>query len=372
LSDGKITDQLQEGLALDTNSVVLYHASVDSAGTVIQGTEVGPLSSANVVYNADTRLFEFNIPTPISGGYILKFRTNITDKSQSPFTNEASFNGSGTLNNGGESPIAVAWSGAGSSAVGSAGSMKIIKVDRDNHSALLQGAVFELEDRYGNVVQSVTTDVNGEALFERLRYDVDYTVREVTAPANYERSSEVYTFQIDSGLVDKNLSYTYENVSTATAEAERAAEEAAKKATEASKPKTSTIEVTSVDENGDPLEGSTFTLVDENGNEVAKATSGTDGVARFENVPVGNYTVKETIAPDTYLINTEIIVANTTEGGIVKGVSRHGRNLRSPQTGDNIKIYFWMLGLSFALLISIFVFPLVKRKVKFSKNHLRD
>jgi uncharacterized repeat protein (TIGR01451 family) len=361
LESGTITDQLQEGLALDTNSVVLYHASVDSLGNVIQGEEITNLTGTNVVYNGETRLFEFNIPEPVSGGYILKFRTDVTDKSQSPFTNEASFNGSGTLNNGSDNPITVAWAGTGSSASGYSGSMNIIKVDREDNSILLEDAVFELVDRFGNVVQTVTTDENGSALFERVRFDVDYVIREVTPPDGYTLSSEEYLFQIDSGLADKDLTYIFQD--TLIGSDEKAVVDSAN-----SSIVTSTIEVTSTNETDEPLEGSTFILFDENGNEIAQATSGTDGIARFENIPYGNYTIKEIVAPDTYLLNGDIIVANVSSDGVVKGISRHIRNPKSPQTSDDIKVYMWILALSFVSLMVIFVHSFIKIRKKYNRK----
>jgi len=288
LLDGAITDQLQEGLALDTDSVELFHATVNhSNGNLIKGAQVLPLTSANVIYNVDTRLFEFNIPAPIAGRYLLEFRTDITDKTQSPFTNEASFNGSGVANVGNDNPITVAWSGSGSSGTGSFGSMEVFKVDRENNSTFLEGAEFELEDKYGNIVRRVTTDASGSALFERLRFDVNYIVREVTAPTGYILSSEDYLFQISSALIDKDLSYLYENDRIY-----------------------GNIEFTKNDENSDPLANAVFTLYDSDGDVITTATSGSDGVVSFTNVAYGTYTIRETTAPEGYLLSSDVLNAS--------------------------------------------------------------
>ncbi len=293
LSNGIITDQLQEGLALDTSSVKLYHATVNPGdGSLVQGAEILGLTSDNVSYDIDTRLFEFAIPSPVSGGYILTFSTDVTDKSQSPFVNTASFNGSGQPNTGEEAPINVAWAGSGSSGTGDVGSMEVIKVDAEDNSILLQGAVFELEDKYGNIVKRVTSDASGSALFDRLRFDVNYIVHEVTAPTGYTLSSEDYLFQIDSALSNKNLTYQYENDRIY-----------------------GIIEFSKLDEDSNPLQGAIFTLYNSDSNPIATATSDAAGLVQFTSVQYGIYTIRETSAPEGYLLSSDVLTAVITTYG---------------------------------------------------------
>lgn len=296
LVNGTINDQLQEGLALDTNTVKLYHATTNASnGSLIQGAEIKPLTSSNVIYNVDTRLFEFNIPAPVIGGYILKFRTYVTDKSKSPFTNSASFNGSGEVNTGSDNPIAVAWSGSGSSGTGDIGSMDVIKVDSEDDSIRLQGAEFELEDKYGNIVQRVTSDSSGSALFGRLRFDVDYIVRETSPPTGYVRSTEEHRFQISSALDDKNISYDFVNDRIY-----------------------GSIRFMKYGDHSDPLGGAIFTLYDSDNNVVTTATSGTDGVVLFNSVQYGIYTIKETTPPAGYILSSAVLTASITEYGVTE------------------------------------------------------
>jgi len=295
LANGTITDQLQEGLNLDTNTVRLYHATVDpSSGNLVQGSEVTPLTSSNIVYNVDTRLFVFDIPSPVVGGYILTFRTFVTDKDQSPFVNSADFNGSGEANTGSDNPISVAWSGSGSSGTGDIGSMDVIKVDAEDNSILLENAAFELEDKYGNIVQRTTSDSSGSALFEKLRFDVNYIVRETVAPTGYLLSSEDYLFQIDSALVDKNLTYLYENDRIY-----------------------GSIQFTKYGDSSDPLEGAIFTLYDSGSNAVTTATSNALGAVLFTGIPYGTYTIQETTAPAGYLLSGEVLSATITDYNVV-------------------------------------------------------
>lgn len=56
-----------------------------------------------------------------------------------------------------------------------------------------------------------------------------------------------------------------------------------------------------VDDDHNPLEGAKFALFDTDGNQVGnEMTSGDDGKVRFENIPEGSYTLKETVTPDGY------------------------------------------------------------------------
>lgn len=54
------------------------------------------------------------------------------------------------------------------------------------------------------------------------------------------------------------------------------------------------------------LPGAEFTLYDANGNAVKTAVSGNNGVVVFDGVPFGNYTMKETKAPNGYSISDKV------------------------------------------------------------------
>lgn len=61
------------------------------------------------------------------------------------------------------------------------------------------------------------------------------------------------------------------------------------------------------DPDGTPLAGATFALFDEDGHQVAASISDDEGYVRFSLIPHGKYVLKETTAPEGYLVNRNTI-----------------------------------------------------------------
>ena len=68
------------------------------------------------------------------------------------------------------------------------GKINIIKVDKESEVGL-EGAVFNLFDKEGNVIKEVTTDKDGYAVIDELLYG-EYILKEVAAPNGYILSEE--------------------------------------------------------------------------------------------------------------------------------------------------------------------------------------
>jgi uncharacterized repeat protein (TIGR01451 family) len=291
MSQVTITDKLQEGLSLNTDTVELYKAKVNANGSLDKETKV-KLTGENVKYDYNTR--EFNLIFPKDAGsdaYILKFTTNVT--SPGNYSNTVSFKGQ-KIDQDSSIGIRGVWFPKGSAwGTGVSGSITVSKVDVNNEASKLAGAVFELIDQYGNTKEiSAPTDKDGIAVFKSLKYDINYTLREITPPIGYSLSGEDYTFQVHDRSGQRDISYNYKD------------------------PKiTKDIEFTKTSDDGKALQGAEFTLYendgvtpikDANGNIVI-ATSGLDGKVSFKNILMGNYKVKETKAPEGYLISTNIL-----------------------------------------------------------------
>ena len=294
IKDAVLTDTLQEGLELDTTSVKLYKQTLKLNGSLEKGEEVA-LDQNSVKYNAATREFTFTLPSMTEEAYILTFRTDVVDKKKSPFNNSISFKGTGITESSDSTKVDVIFQGAGGGGVGETGSIKVIKVSSSNENIKLEGAVFELLDRYQNVIRtSDPTGTSGEAIFNKLKFDIDYYVREKIAPTGYVLSNELYKFQLKNTKDEKNIIYNYKNESII-----------------------GEIEFAKNGENNNPLKEAEFTLYKLSdttyANPLATAISDESGKVQFKNVEYGEYFIKETKAPEGYNPSGEILKASIAE-----------------------------------------------------------
>ena len=103
------------------------------------------------------------------------------------------------------------------------GQIQIIKKSADDNATnglpagtLLEGAVFEIYDKAGNVVDTIKSDRNGRAISKTLPLS-RYTVREIKAPANYsinptmmtaylEFNGQTVTFEVQDSSVSTGIS----------------------------------------------------------------------------------------------------------------------------------------------------------------------
>ena len=83
------------------------------------------------------------------------------------------------------------------------GQIQIIKKSADDNATnglpagtLLEGAVFEITDKAGNVVDTIKSDRNGRAISKTLPLS-RYTIREIKAPANYSINPTVMTAYLE-------------------------------------------------------------------------------------------------------------------------------------------------------------------------------
>lgn len=68
------------------------------------------------------------------------------------------------------------------------GTIKIIKVDQEDQTKKLAGAIFQLRDRITNaLIETLTTNASGFALSSSLPYG-EYAITEIQAPAGYDKN----------------------------------------------------------------------------------------------------------------------------------------------------------------------------------------
>ena len=100
------------------------------------------------------------------------------------------------------------------------GQIQIIKKSADDNATnglpagtLLEGAVFEIYDKAGNVMDTIKSDRNGRAVSKTLPLS-RYTVREIKAPANYSINPTVMTAYLEfNGQI---VTFEVQNTSVAT------------------------------------------------------------------------------------------------------------------------------------------------------------
>ena len=100
------------------------------------------------------------------------------------------------------------------------GQIQVIKKSADDNATnglpvgtLLEGAVFEIYDKAGNVVDTIKSDRNGRAISKTLPLS-RYTVREIKAPANYSINPTVMTAYLEfNGQI---VTFEVQNTSVAT------------------------------------------------------------------------------------------------------------------------------------------------------------
>ncbi|QSZ27715.1 Ig-like domain-containing protein [Aceticella autotrophica] len=297
LSGATITDTLQDGLVLDTDTVALYKMIVNPDGSLTQGDKIA-LSSDNVKYNSDTNVFIFTFPQNSgNNAYTLKFRTNVTKTGT--YNNLVEFKGTTAGENSNSAPVGVWYASGGGGGVGETGSVTIIKVDSNDATKKLSGAVFQLLDQYGNVkATSAPTGSDGSICFNNLKFDIDYYVKEITPPTGYNLSPEVYKVHLDSTGTNeqKNPTYNFKDYKI-----------------------TGNIEFYKKASDGSPLKGAEFKLyksTDANySNPLDTQISDESGLVKFGNVEYGSYLIKETKAPNGYNLSSQVLTATISEDG---------------------------------------------------------
>lgn len=206
---------------------------------------------------------------------------------------------------------------------------KMVKVDADSHNQTIElklenrsekgkiefektdgagnglaGAVFKLKlvegsgTAYSSVKQMYAiSEDQGRVSFEDVPYGV-YELTEVIAPEGYVRSNETYYVSIGGAVAeDKNIGIVPAIWANSRTEKEF------------------TVEKVSAD-GGEPLSGVVFQVLDEGKKPIeGKKITTLNGGSGTVTLPLGKYYLKETVAPEGYKPNDELIPFEVTAGG---------------------------------------------------------
>lgn len=240
---------------------------------------------------------------------------------------------------------------------------QIVKVDAENHNKTIElklenrsekekiefkktdgagnglaGAVFKLKlvEKSGTAYSTVEqmyaiSDDEGRVSFEDVPYGV-YELTEVIAPEGYVRSNKTYYVSIGGAVAEgKNIVSVPNPWTNSRTEKEF------------------TVEKVSAD-GGEPLNGAVFQVLDEGKKPIDGKIITTYGGSGTVTLPLGKYYLKETVAPEGYELNEELIPFEVTTNGrntvTVKNTPKTGLltvkktdNGENPLLGAEFKIY---------------------------------
>lgn len=164
------------------------------------------------------------------------------------------------------------------------GQVKVIKVDLDNNEVKIPNVKFEVLDENNKVLETITTDKNGEATTGRysIRDYESLTLHEVETDQWYVLNDEPQTVKLEANQIK---TIKFEN--------------------EKKKGQIRVIKV-DLDNNEVVLEGVTFDILDENGNVVDTVVSDSNGEATTKRLPIDQkYTVREKETLNNYVLTKD-------------------------------------------------------------------
>ena len=162
------------------------------------------------------------------------------------------------------------------------GQIRIIKVDKYNNEVRLKDIEFKVLDEDNNLVDTLVTDENGEAITKRLRIDKKYKIQETKNLEDYDLNEEVKTVTLTQNQI---TDITFEN--------------------ELKKGKIKVIKV-DLDDNEVKLKGIEFKVFDEDNNLVDTLVTDENGEAITKDLRVDKtYNIKETRTLENYVLNEE-------------------------------------------------------------------
>lgn len=161
------------------------------------------------------------------------------------------------------------------------GKIQIIKVDKDDNTIRIPNVVFQIKDEKNNIVDTIKTDKNGEAISKKLPIDPKYTILEISTGKEYVLNAETITVTLTE---DEITEVHFENEKIK-----------------------GNVEITKIDKKtNERLKGATFGIYDEDNNEVDRIVTDNQGKGISKLLPYGKYFVKEIdTGSKYYLLNTE-------------------------------------------------------------------
>ena len=192
------------------------------------------------------------------------------------------------------------------------GQIRVIKVDLDNNEVKLAGVEFEIYNNDNELVDTIITDENGEAVSKRLRIDKEYTIKESKTLSNYVLTEQTQTVTLEENQI---TDITFEN-------------EKIKGYIQVTKTSSEDNKYSEI-KKGSPLSDVTFEVYDLEDNLVDTITTNADGIAITKELLNGTYKIKEISSAKYYLLNENIYEAEIIKDQEIVNVDI---------TNDNVEI----------------------------------
>ena len=195
------------------------------------------------------------------------------------------------------------------------------------------GYKYQLETRDGTLIDEFTT-INENYVKENLEIG-EYTLKQIEAPNGVIVNNEPIYFSI----TDSNNVSIINFVNDFTK-----------------------VNISKKDMVGsEEVEGAHLVIKDSNGNIVEEWTS-SNTPYYIEKLPVGNYTLTETIAPDGYILNTSVVEFNVLETGDIQSeVMFNSKPIEVPNTSSN-STFIYLTGGILMIIGGILIYVSYKNK----------
>ena len=171
------------------------------------------------------------------------------------------------------------------------GQIKVIKLDKENNEIKLKGVKFEVQDKEGNVLETIKTDKNGEAITSKYAIK-DYEnlyLKEIETNEKYVLDDKIKKINLDENKI-KNVIFENEKI----------------------KGKIKIIK-TSKDYNKmnkkkarSPIAGVKFQILDSDNKLIETIITDKNGLAISSDLEKGEYKVKEVETDKKYILNEQI------------------------------------------------------------------